>query len=123
MTQHTLDGSQIGSAFKQVSGKRVTEGMRTYRFVNSGHCGKILDDVKDHDTGQRTSAPDAQEQVRFGSRFDFNVAPVLQIEVYLMDGLAGYGNQTLLAAFSGNADETFIQEQVFHLERAEFRYT
>ena len=116
MYQHALDGPQVGSAFKQMGGKGVTESMRTYRFVNSRHGGKILYNIEHHDSGQRAAAPDAQEEIRFRSGFDIDMTSVRKVEVYLMDGPIRYGNQTLLAAFTGNPYETFIQEQVLHLE-------
>ena len=123
ITQHALDGPQVCSALQQMGGKGVAESMRTYRFVNSRHGGKILDYLKHHHPGERTSAPYAQEQVGLGTRFDVDMAPVAQVQFYLVDGLVGYGNQTLFAALASYADETLTQIQVFHLEGAEFRYT
>ena len=48
MAQHTLDSPEIGTSLQKMGGKGVAEGMRTYRFVNSGHCREILDDIKNH---------------------------------------------------------------------------
>ena len=48
MTQHTLDSPEIGASLQKMGGKGVAECMRTYRFVNSGHCREILDDIKNH---------------------------------------------------------------------------
>ena len=39
MPQHALYGPQIGSALKQVRGKRVAEGVRTDIFGNAGLFG------------------------------------------------------------------------------------
>lgn len=123
MTQHTLDGSQIGSALQKVGGKRVTERMWTHRLVYAGQGGKIFHNVKNHYPGQGPSAADTQEQVRLRSRFDIYVATVGKIEFNLMDRPARYRNEALLAALAGNPDETLVEEKVLHLERTQFRYT
>ena len=123
MSKHTLDGSQVGSALKQMGGKGVTEGMGTYCFVYSGHCGKVLDDIKNHYPCQRPAASYAQEKIGLRTRFYLDMATVHQVEFYLMNRPVGYRNQTLLAALAGNTYEPFVQEKVLHLERTEFRYT
>jgi len=122
MSQHALDSPQVGPSLKKVGGKGVTESMRTYRFGNSRHCGKILYNIKDHDPGQGTASSYAKEEIGLRTRFDIDMASVLKVVVYLVDGPVRYGNQTLFAAFTGNPYETFIQEQVLHLEGTEFRY-
>ena len=116
MSQHALDGPEVGPALQQMGGKGVTESMRTYRFVNSRHRSKILYNIKDHDPGQGTASSYAKEEIGLRSRFDIDMASVRQVEVYLMDSPVRDGNQTLFAAFTGNPYETFIQEQVLHLE-------
>ena len=49
VSQHTLDGPQIGSAFQQVGGEGVAEGVRTDSFGDSGGFSQFFDDVEDHD--------------------------------------------------------------------------
>ena len=47
MPEHFLYGAQIGAAFNQVGCKRMPEGMRANRFLNSGEHSQIFDHQKD----------------------------------------------------------------------------
>ena len=57
MSQHLLDSKQVGSPFQQVGGERMTEGMGTYVFMDTGGLRLLLDDMKYHDTGEGRSSP------------------------------------------------------------------
>ena len=57
MTQHTLDGTEVGATFEQVRGEGMTEGMGTYVFMDTGGLRLLLDDMKYHDTGEGRSSP------------------------------------------------------------------
>jgi hypothetical protein len=39
VTEHLLNGTQVGPAFKQMCGKRVAQGMRAYLFSDACQCG------------------------------------------------------------------------------------
>ena len=56
MTQHALDGTQVGSAFQQVGGEGVAEGVRADGFLEPDVVGKFFDDVENHDAGNVLSA-------------------------------------------------------------------
>ena len=49
VSQHTLNGAQVGASLKQVSGKRVAEGVRADVFGDACLHGQFLDDVENHD--------------------------------------------------------------------------
>ena len=51
MSQHLLDGPQVGTAFQQMGRKRMSERMRTDIFMNTRHLRLLLDNMKNHDTG------------------------------------------------------------------------
>ena len=57
MPQHLLDSAEVGAAFQQVGGERMTEGMGTYVFMDTGGLRLLLDDMKYHDTGEGRSSP------------------------------------------------------------------
>ena len=42
MTEHLLDGTEVGSAFKQVCGKRVPQRMRAYMLLYTGFAAIAL---------------------------------------------------------------------------------
>ena len=51
MSQHALDGPQVGSSFQQVGGKWVAEGVWADDLFQPDLCGQFLDDVEHHDAG------------------------------------------------------------------------
>ena len=55
MSQHHLDGSQIGPALQQVGRKRVAESMGRYLLLHIGLLAITLHDVEDHDARQLLS--------------------------------------------------------------------
>ena len=57
VSQHTLYGTQVRASFQQVGGERMTEGMGTYVFMDTGGLRLLLDDMKYHDTGEGRSSP------------------------------------------------------------------
>lgn len=49
VSQHHLNGTKIGAAFKQVCGKRMPESVRTDYFYNTNLICKLFNNMKDHD--------------------------------------------------------------------------
>ena len=43
VSQHSLNSTQVGTAFQQMGGETVAEGMRAYIFLYSSPLGIILD--------------------------------------------------------------------------------
>ena len=79
MSKHTLDGTQVRSAFKQMSGERMAESMRTNGFFYPCHQGKFPDYIENHDPGQWESTPYAQEKIRFRTLPDVDMTAVRHI--------------------------------------------
>ena len=46
MAQHLLDGTQVSTAFKQMGGKTVAQGVRADDLAHSGQLAQLLDDVE-----------------------------------------------------------------------------
>ena len=78
MTQHALDGTQVGSAFQQVGGEGMAEGMWANGFLEPDVVGKLFDDVENHDAGD-VRAPFADEYKVFISLFDGYAVAVNEI--------------------------------------------
>ena len=57
VSQHTMGGAEVGPSFQQVGGERMTEGMGTYVFMDTGGLRLLLDDMKYHDTGEGRPSP------------------------------------------------------------------
>ena len=49
MSQHALDGPQIGAAFQQMGGEGMAERMRAHVFFDTGHFRLLLDNMENHD--------------------------------------------------------------------------
>lgn len=55
MPEHFLYSPEISTAFHEVCGKRVTEGVWRNGLFYAGFQRQIFDDIEDHDPGQFTS--------------------------------------------------------------------
>ena len=49
MTEHFLNGAEVGAAFDEVCGKGVSEGVRTDGLFQPYFGGTFFDDIKHHD--------------------------------------------------------------------------
>ena len=56
VAEHRLYGAQVGTAFEQMGGKRVTKSVRAYIFVDAHGRHKLLDYMEHCDSRQRLSA-------------------------------------------------------------------
>ena len=52
MTEHFLDCSEIGAAFNQVCGKRMSEAMGRYGLSDSRLSDQVFEDQENHHAGQ-----------------------------------------------------------------------
>ena len=118
VTQHLLDGTQVGSAFQQVGGEGVAEGVGADGFGDAGAVGQLLDQVEDHDARDAV-APAGQEDVVLIAGLDAAVAAVHEPIVDFLDGAAGDGYQALLAAFALDADELLVEVEVAEAQVAQ----
>lgn len=70
MSQHALNGPQIGAAFQQMGGKGMAERVRADILGDAGLFRQFFNHVKHHDAGD-TIAPSCQKYVIFVSFLDF----------------------------------------------------
>lgn len=63
--QHGLNDTQIGTAFQQVGGKGMTEGMGTDGFAQAALLDQLFYHVEYQDAGQLRTAPDTQKDIIF----------------------------------------------------------
>jgi hypothetical protein len=85
MSQHLLNGPQIGTALHQVRGEGVSEGMGTDRLLNTRIPGQFLNDGKNHVPCEHLS-PAVQEKDIFISGLYGQGIPVKQVKIYLLEG-------------------------------------
>ena len=63
VAEHFLNGTKIGASFEQMRGKRMSERMRTDRFLHAGHFGLLLYNMKHHDAAQPCAAAAEKENI------------------------------------------------------------
>ncbi len=51
MTQHILDGPEVGATFQEMRSERVPECMRRNCFLNASLRSQVFDDQENHDPG------------------------------------------------------------------------
>ena len=56
MTEHILNGSQIGSPFKQMGCKRMSQRVRAYHFFYPCQFAQLFNNVKNHHTCKPSSS-------------------------------------------------------------------
>lgn len=111
MTQHTLDGTEVGATFEQVRGEGMTEGMGTDIFGDAGLFRQLLNQVENHDAGDAVS-PSGKEDIIFKSFLYFSEVAVYQPVLDFFDGTGGDGDQALFAALSFYFDKTFVKVEL-----------
>ena len=70
VSQHSLDGAQIGSTLQQVGGKAVSEGVGRNGLLDVRLFGVDLDVVEYSDARQMLLARRTDKDVIFFARFD-----------------------------------------------------
>ena len=56
VSQHTLDGTEVGTSFQQVGCERMAEGVWTDIFGDAGFLCQRFNQVKNHDAGNAISS-------------------------------------------------------------------
>jgi len=85
VSQHTLDGAEVGTSFQQVGGEGMAEGVRTDIFGDAGFLCQLFNQVKNHDAGNAIS-PSGKKNVIFKSFLYFTKIAVEQPVFYFFDG-------------------------------------
>ena len=80
MSQHALDGTQVGSAFQQVGGEGMPEGVGADVLLKPGGIGQLFDEMEDRDAGD-VLASFADEHIIFVPRFYRSRVPVDEVEL------------------------------------------
>ena len=110
--QHCLYYTQVCTAFKEMCGKRVTEGVRAHILFYTDQPDKLFYEVKDHDTGKWFLEPLAYEDKIFVTLlYRYHIA-VDKVSLKLGDGTVGDRHETLFVTLSGNTDETLVEIEI-----------
>lgn len=122
VSQHFLDGTQVGTTFDKVGGKTVPEGVRADVFLEPDTLNLFFDDEKYHHAAE-FFAPFVEKDklfVAFG-RLDMD-ADVLDVDAEVLQGIPADGDEALLVPLADNPQKADVGEDLAGLEVREFRY-
>jgi hypothetical protein len=109
VAEHFLDGAEVGAAFHEVGGERMTEGMRGDIFCDTGLPDQVFEEQEDH-LPRKLAAPSVEKEGVFMTGFCAEVdADILLIDADIFDGGAADGYQSFLIAFADHADVAHVQ--------------
>ena len=86
VSQHLLDGTQVGAAFKQVGSETVAQGVRADNLAHTSQFAQLLDDVEDHLPCQHRTTAVQEQYVLAAALSDLMGTSLLQVQVDLLDG-------------------------------------
>ena len=78
MSQHALNGTEIGASFQQVGGERMAEGMGADVLGEPYGFAQYFDDVENHDSGDVLSTF-TDEYIIFIPRLDVHCIAVHEV--------------------------------------------
>ena len=123
MSQHHLYGPQVGTSFEQMSGKAVTEGVRTDILLYTSPFGIVLDIYKQTYSAQSASSGEGYEYVILFRWFHLVAHSGHKPFAHSVNGHSLDGHKSLLAAFSLHPYVFVFQIQLTDTEIAEFADT
>lgn len=120
VSQHRLNGAQVGTTFQQRGGKGMAERVGRHGFLNACFLHKVFNHEEDHDTGERFLSTMADENEILVFEGDGQEIAIHEIEVQFMDGFLGDGHEPLLGALALHLDEFFVKEEIAEFQVDEF---
>lgn len=122
VSQHFLDGAQVGPAFDKVRRETVPECMRANVFLEPDTLNLFFDDEKYHHPAEFFASFVEKDKlfVAFG-RLDMD-ADVLDVDAQVLQGIPADGDEALLVALADDPQKADVGEDLAGLEVREFRY-
>ena len=116
VAQHLLDGTQIGTTFKQMGCKTVAQRVGTDDLAHSGKLTQLFDNVENHLTREHRATTVGEQDVLAAALSDLMGTRLLKIEVYLLDGNGRNGHEALLVALALDDDIMLVHEELREFE-------
>ena len=104
VSEHLLDGAQVGAAFYQVGGKGVAEGMRGDVLGDPRQADQVFEEQEDHHAGELAAAAVEEEDVFIPGFYRLMGPDLVGIDADIFCGRIADGNQSLLIAFADDPD-------------------
>lgn len=121
VSEHELDGSEVGSSFEEVCGEGVSEGVWVDVFLYSGSLGEVSDDAEDHDAADVFDVSSGGDEDVVGV-VGGNVPEVAVEEVESEFSYCAWGDgyDALFVAFAHDAHVAVVEEEGGEPQVAEF---
>ncbi len=116
VAQHGLDGAQVGTALKEVSGKTMAESMGADILLDACPLGIVLNIDKKSDATEFRAALGADEDIILVAGLGLDRHPDNKPQAELFHGLFTNGNQAFLSPLAMNTDITLLQKELAHLK-------
>ena len=117
VTQHLLDGAQVGTALEQVGGETVAQGVGADDLAHSGQFTQLLDDMENHLTRQHRAAAVQEQDVLAAALGNLTGTRLFQIQVDLLNGDGRDGHSALLVTLALDDDIMLVKIELGQLER------
>ena len=102
VSEHLLDGSQIGSALQQRCGERVSERVGRHGLRDAGVARRVLYHYQYHGAREVCSSA-VEEHVFVFAGFDVHEVAVVEPQLQFVQGVGRYGHEALLVALARDA--------------------
>ena len=100
VAEHLLHCSEVGTAFDEVGGKRVAEGVRADVFGDTGCFGELLDYHEYHDPRERFASSIEKHKI-LATRLDFlGFAVVVDVVFEVVERVFGDRHKAFLIVFA-----------------------
>lgn len=119
VSEHLLDGSQIGSALQQRCGERVSERVGRHGLRDAGVARRVLYHYQYHGAREVCSSA-VEEHVFVFAGFDVHEVAVVEPQLQFVQGVGRYGHEALLVALARDAQVAVCGENVAELKVYEF---
>ena len=120
VSQHILNGTQVGTSFHQVCGKAMAEGVRRDFLGYTGLPGIVLDEDEEGDAGEFLASGARHEDIVLVTALYLYVLTDIKPCPQLPDCLGGYGHEALLVAFAMDTNKSVVQEQIGYGQVGQF---
>lgn len=119
VSEHHLDGAEVGSSLEQMGGKSVAEGVGADLLLNASLLCISTHDVEDHHAAQLT-AEAVQEDMILEPRLHRQFITEGEVVMDLAQGRRGDGDDSLFAALAIDHDVALLFEDVGDTKVREF---
>ena len=116
MSEHGLDGPQIGPSLQELRGKTVAEGVGADVLLDSRFLGILFNIYEERYPAEVFPSSKRDEDVVVLARFDCDALSDNEPLPQLLDGVLADGNQPFLPSLAMNSDVSLFEIEFAQLQ-------